>query len=222
MRGPQVFEGYLDAPDETAKVFTQDGWLRTGDIGVNDDGFITLADRRKELILSGGFNVYPSQVEDAIRSMPGVKDVAVVGLPKGDETEEVTAALIMDEGAPLISLDQVREWAERSISHYALPRQIAFISTMPRNQLGKVMRRKVREQLLNPAAKLWDSTSKAVEDAVTPVVKGVSEAATTLSRGVSDATEAAIRSYQEEQIRHDAAKRAADGQTDTGKKSSRD
>lgn len=222
VRGPQVFEGYLDAPDETAKVFTQDGWLRTGDIGVNDDGFITLADRRKELILSGGFNVYPSQVEDAIRSMPGVKDVAVVGLPKGDETEEVTAALIMDEGAPLISLDQVREWAERSISHYALPRQIAFISTMPRNQLGKVMRRKVREQLLNPAAKLWDSTSKAVEDAVTPVVKGVSEAATTLSRGVSDATEAAIRSYQEEQIRHDAAKRAADGQTDTGKKSSRD
>ena len=84
------------------------------------------------------------------------------------------------------------------------------------------MRRRVREQLLNPAAKLWDSTSKAVEDAVTPVVKGVSEAATTLSRGVSDATEAAIRSYQEEQIRHEAAKRAADGQTDTGESSSRD
>lgn len=166
VKGPQVFSGYLGMPEETARVFTEDGWFRTGDIGVNDHGYITMADRKKELILSGGFNVYPSQVEDAIRTMPGVRDVAVVGLPAGDDREEVTAALILDEGATGITLDQVRAWAEKSIAHYALPRQLAFISEMPRNQIGKIMRRSVKEQLLDPASRLLGQTSRAVGGAV--------------------------------------------------------
>ena len=106
VRGPQVFDGYLNAPEETARVFTSEGWFKTGDIGVNADGFISMADRKKELILSGGFNVYPSQVEAAIRSLPGVADVAVVGVPVADATEEVTAAIIMEEGAQRLTLEQ--------------------------------------------------------------------------------------------------------------------
>ena len=145
VRGPQVFEGYLNAPEESARVFTSEGWFKTGDVGVNRDGFISMADRKKELILSGGFNVYPSQVEDAIRSLPGVADVAVVGVPVADATEEVTAAIIMEEGAQRLTLEQVREWAEKSIAHYALPRQIVFIAELPRNQMGKILRRKVAQ-----------------------------------------------------------------------------
>lgn len=145
VRGPQVFEGYLNAPEESARVFTSEGWFKTGDVGVNCDGFISMADRKKELILSGGFNVYPSQVEDAIRSLPGVADVAVVGVPVADATEEVTAAIIMEEGAQRLTLEQVREWAEKSIAHYALPRQIVFIAELPRNQMGKILRRKVAQ-----------------------------------------------------------------------------
>lgn len=148
VRGPQVFEGYLDAPEETARVFTEDGWFRTGDVGVLDDGFLRMTDRKKELILSGGFNVYPSQVEAAIRGLPGVKDVAVVGLPSGDAKEEVAAALVLEDDAPAITVEQVRLWAERRVSHYALPRVVSVLVDLPRNPLGKVMRRKVREQLL--------------------------------------------------------------------------
>ena len=103
LKGPNVFSGYLDAPEENAQVFTEDGWFRTGDVGVNENGYIVLSDRKKELILSGGFNVYPTQVEQAIRTMPEVEDVAVIGLPAGDAREEVTAAIILEErcGGPL-------------------------------------------------------------------------------------------------------------------------
>lgn len=145
VRGPQVFEGYLDAPDESARVFTSEGWFKTGDIGVNNDGFITMADRKKELILSGGFNVYPSQVEEAIRSHPAVSDVAVVGVPVSDATEEVTAAIIMEDGNSPLTLEEVRTWAEKTIAHYALPRQLVIIAELPRNQMGKILRRKVAQ-----------------------------------------------------------------------------
>lgn len=145
VKGPQVFDGYLDAPEENARVFTAEGWLKTGDIGVNSDGYISMADRKKELILSGGFNVYPSQVENAIRTLPGVEDVAVVGVPVSDAAEEVTAAIIMEKGASPLTLEEVRAWAEKSIAHYALPRQLVFIAELPRNQMGKILRRKVAQ-----------------------------------------------------------------------------
>ncbi len=148
VKGPQVFHGYLDMPEENERVFTEDGWFKTGDIGVHSDGYIIMTDRKKELILSGGFNVYPSQVEEAIRSLPGIRDVAVVGMPIADAREEVTAALIMAEGTARATLQDVREWAERTIPHYALPRRIAFIREMPRNQLGKIQRRLVKAKLL--------------------------------------------------------------------------
>ena len=145
VRGPQVFDGYLDAPEESSRVFTSEGWFKTGDIGVNSDGFISMADRKKELILSGGFNVYPSQVEAAIRSHPAVSDVAVVGVPVNDATEEVAAAIIMEDGSAPLTLEEVRAWAEKTIAHYALPRQLVVIAELPRNQMGKILRRKVAQ-----------------------------------------------------------------------------
>lgn len=148
LKGPNVFEGYLDAPEENAQVFTEDGWFRTGDIAVNEGGYIVLSDRKKELILTGGFNVYPSQVEDIIRMMPEVDDVAVVGMPVADAKEEVTAAIILKDAAASLSLEQVRAWAEKHLPHYALPKRLEFISELPRNQLGKVQRRLVREHLM--------------------------------------------------------------------------
>ena len=105
-----------------------------------------MADRRKELIISGGFNIYPSQVEEAVRSMPGVADVAVVGMPGGNRGEDVVAALVLEAGAS-VTLADVREWAEKSLAHYALPRQIVVVQELPRSQIGKVMRRTVQQQL---------------------------------------------------------------------------
>ena len=167
VKGPQVFSGYLNAPEETARAFTEDGWFRTGDVAINDDGYLYMEDRIKELILSGGFNVYPSQVEEVMRLYPGVRDVAVVGYPVDDSREVVAAALVMDEGATLPTLEQVREWAGEKLSAYAIPRKLEEISELPRNQLGKVLRRSVKEQLLDPMSRAWESTTKAVTEFVT-------------------------------------------------------
>lgn len=162
LKGPNVFKGYLDAPEENAQVFTEDGWFRTGDIGVNEGGYIVLSDRKKELILTGGFNVYPSQVEAVIRMMPEVADVAVVGMPVDDAKEEVTAAIILKDAASKLSLEQVREWVEQSLPHYALPRRLEFITELPRNQLGKVQRRLVRERLMPVYERVVDSVKEGI------------------------------------------------------------
>lgn len=154
-RGPQVFKGYWENEEETENAF-HDGWLRTGDLVRLDDGFVVMADRRKELIISGGFNIYPSQVEDAVRTMPDVEDVAVVGVPEGSRGESVVAALILKSGAT-VTLEDVRRWAEKSIAHYALPRRIVVMSELPRSQLGKVMRRRVKEYLLDAGERIADS-----------------------------------------------------------------
>ncbi len=176
VKGPQVFSGYLDAPEETALAFTEEGWFRTGDIAINDGGYLYLSDRRKELILSGGFNVYPSQVEDVLRTHPDVKDVAVVGIPGADQNEVVTAALVMEEGAPQPTLEQIRAWAKGKLSGYAMPKQLAFITDLPRNQLGKVLRRGVKEQLLEPVSKALGQASKTVTEFFGQVSEAAMEA----------------------------------------------
>jgi long-chain acyl-CoA synthetase len=150
VRGPQVFGGYLDAPEETAQVLLPGGWLRTGDLVRRDpaDGFVALADRRKELIVSGGFNIYPTQVEEAVRGMPGVVDVAVVGLPDASLGEHAVAALVLEPGAA-VDLAGVREWLHGRVSRYAVPRAVHVLEDLPRSQLGKVLRRRVREVVLD-------------------------------------------------------------------------
>lgn len=154
--GPQVFDGYWQRPDETAAALVErDGrtWLRTGDIVVvEDDGFVRLVDRIKEVIISGGYNVYPSQVEDHLRGMPGIEDVAVVGVPGGDLGERVVAAIVLAEGVTKVELAAVRAWSEHHLARYAHPRELVVLPELPRSQIGKVLRRVVREQILSRGA----------------------------------------------------------------------
>ena len=180
--GPQVFSGYWNQDDETAEVFTEDGWLRTGDLVQVRDGFVYMADRRKEMINASGFNVYPTQVENAVRSMPGVLDVAAVGVPAGESGEDVVAAVVLEAGAS-VTLADLRKWAEKSLAHYALPRQIVVMTELPRSQLGKVMRKKVREQIMGAQAAATDAVAGARE-----AVAGAREA---VSEKVAEAREAA-------------------------------
>ena len=149
VRGPQVFAGYWGDPEATAAAMLPGGWLRTGDMVRREESFLWMADRRRELILTGGFNVYPSQVEAAIRDMDGVADVAVVGMDAGARGETVVAAVVPAAGAApgAITLESVRAHAERALPHYALPRRLEIIDEMPRSTVGKVLRRVVRERI---------------------------------------------------------------------------
>ena len=194
-RGPQVFSGYWNQDDETAEVFTQDGWLRTGDLVQVRDGFIYMADRRKEMINSSGFNVYPSQVEEAVRSMPGVLDVAAVGVPAGESGEDVVAAVVLETGAS-VTLTDLRKWAEKSLAHYALPRQIVVMTELPRSQLGKVMRKKVREQIMGAQAAATDAVAGARE-AVAGAREAVSEKVAEARDAASEAMAGARESMSE-------------------------
>lgn len=150
IQGPQVFAGYWQRPEETAEQLLEGGWIRTGDIvTVDETGWVVLVDRIKEIIVCGGFKIYPSQVEDHLRTMPGVADVAVVGIPGGDLGETVVAAVVLDAGARGIDLDAVRAWGERHLARYALPRRLVLLDELPRSQVGKVLRRVVRESVLH-------------------------------------------------------------------------
>ena len=190
-RGPQVFSGYWNQDDETADVFTEDDWLRTGDLVQVRDGFIYMADRRKEMINSSGFNVYPTQVENAVRSMPGVLDVAAVGVPAGESGEDVVAAVVLEAGAS-VTLADLRKWAEKSLAHYALPRQIVVMTELPRSQLGKVMRKKVREQIMGAQAAATDAVAgarEAVAGARGAVSEAVAEARGSVAEAMASARE---------------------------------
>ncbi|HEY0216265.1 MAG TPA: AMP-binding protein [Cellulomonas sp.] len=147
--GPQVFQGYWGRPEETADQLLEGGWLRTGDVvRMDEDGFVVLVDRIKEMIVTGGFKVYPSQVEDQLRCMPGVRDVAVVGMPGGDLGEKVVAAIVMEIGHAQIELQAVRDWCNERIARYAVPRDLVILTELPRSQIGKVLRRVVRDDLI--------------------------------------------------------------------------
>ncbi|MFM9878308.1 MAG: long-chain-fatty-acid--CoA ligase [Rhodoglobus sp.] len=154
VRGPQVFSGYWKKPEETALVFVSatDGgaaWVRTGDIvSVDADGFVRVVDRIKELIITGGFNVAPSEVEEALRAHPSIADVAVVGLPSEHSGEDVVAAVVLADGA---SLDEaaLRDFARANLAAYKVPRRVVAVGELPKSLIGKVLRRKVRESLLN-------------------------------------------------------------------------
>ncbi len=148
IRGPQVFAGYWGRPEDTAAVLLEGGWIRTGDVVVMDDeGFLTIVDRIKELIITGGFNVYPSEVEAALRRVPGVLDAAAVGLPDGSGGERVVAAVVAEPGVRL-DPEEVRAASREHLTGYKVPRQIYVIDELPRSIIGKVLHRAVREHLL--------------------------------------------------------------------------
>ena len=148
INGPQVFAGYWNRPQETAHVLLHGGWLRTGDIAIADaDGFVRIVDRIKELIITGGFNVYPSEVEDVLRELPEVDDVAVVGVRAADDTgEEVVAAVVPVAGAT-IDPERVRAFARERLTGYKVPRRVVIMEDLPRSQIGKILRRRVRDRI---------------------------------------------------------------------------
>jgi long-chain acyl-CoA synthetase len=146
VRGPQVFGGYYRKPDETAKVFV-DGWFRTGDIvTVDEAGFVRIVDRIKELIITGGFNVAPTEVENALRAFPGIADIAVVGLPSAHSGEEVVAAIVVEPGAA-VDVEALREFARGVLTAYKVPRRVFVVDELPASLIGKVLRREVRAAL---------------------------------------------------------------------------
>ncbi|GAA2013453.1 long-chain-fatty-acid--CoA ligase [Microbacterium ulmi] len=149
VRGPQVFQGYYGKPEETERVFV-DGWFRTGDIvQIDDAGFVRIVDRIKELIITGGFNVAPTEVENALRQHPQVDDAAVVGLPNERSGEEVVAAVVLSPGAGDPDIEGIREFARSILTPYKVPRRVFIVDELPKSLIGKVLRRQVRESLLN-------------------------------------------------------------------------
>ncbi|MFB9647292.1 long-chain-fatty-acid--CoA ligase [Microbacterium terregens] len=147
VRGPQVFAEYYGKREETEKVFV-DGWFRTGDIvTVDDAGFVRIVDRIKELIITGGFNVAPTEVEIALRQHPQVDDAAVVGLPSDHSGEEVVAAIVVAPGED-IDVEAVREFVRSILTAYKVPRRIFVVDELPTSLIGKVLRRQVRDALL--------------------------------------------------------------------------
>jgi long-chain acyl-CoA synthetase len=142
VRGPQVFSGYRNAPEETAGAF-HDGWFRTGDIvTMSEDGYLTLVDRIKEIIITGGFNVYPSEVESVLRTHPAVADAAVVGERQASGSENVVAAVVLHDGEEL-DADALQDHVRAVLTAYKVPRRFVAVPALPRNPLGKVLRREV-------------------------------------------------------------------------------
>jgi malonyl-CoA/methylmalonyl-CoA synthetase len=138
VRGPNVIDLYYERPDADADAFTGDRWFRTGDLGeLDDDGYLRLVGRSKELIISGGFNVYPREVEEAIATHPDVREVAVIGRPSDRWGEEVTAVVVAERP---VEEEQLRVHAAGRLAPYKVPKRIEFVSELPRNALGKVVR----------------------------------------------------------------------------------
>ncbi|MCA8996065.1 MAG: long-chain fatty acid--CoA ligase [Planctomycetaceae bacterium] len=144
VRGPQVMLGYWNAPEETAKVI-RDGWLHTGDLATCDEnGFFRVVDRKKDLIITNGFNVYPTDVEEVLRKYPGVADVAVVGIPNEDHGELVKAIVVMRSGKTLNRSD-FDSFSRKHLAAHKRPRLVEESKELPKNFLGKVLRRELRD-----------------------------------------------------------------------------
>lgn len=152
VRGPQVFAGYLNQPEATARSFHND-WYRTGDVGImEEDGFIKLVARIKEVIITGGFNVYPVEVEDVLRQHPDVLEAAVVGLPRGDGSESVVAAITLNEGAAL-DPEGLKDYCRENLTRYKVPRTFYHFEELAKDQLGKIRRREVQTELIQKLKK---------------------------------------------------------------------
>ncbi|STY79036.1 Long-chain-fatty-acid--CoA ligase [Moraxella catarrhalis] len=142
-KGPQIMVGYWNRLDETEKVMTKDGFFRTGDIGVMDDrGFIKIVDRKKDMILVSGFNVYPNEVEDVITAHPKVIECGVIGVPD-DHSGEVVKVFVVKKD-PSLTADEVRTWAKENLTGYKRPKYIEFISELPKSNVGKILRKELR------------------------------------------------------------------------------
>ncbi|MFK2873540.1 long-chain-fatty-acid--CoA ligase [Dyella lipolytica] len=145
IQGPQVMKGYWNQPGETRKVLSEDGWLRTGDIGRMDDaGFIYIVDRKKDMILVSGFNVYPNEIEDTVMQHPGVAEVAAIGVP--DEHSGEVVKLFVVRKDPNLTVEQLKEFCRENLTGYKRPKVIEFRDALPKSNVGKILRRELRDE----------------------------------------------------------------------------
>ncbi len=143
IRGPQVMLGYWHQPEETKNVLTPEGWLKTGDVAtVNAQGFVSIVDRKKDLILVSGFKVFPNEVENIIATMPGVQEVAVIGAPDGAAGEMVRAFVVRND--PNITMQNVRAYCRQHLTGYKVPKDVEFRDSLPKSNVGKILRRALR------------------------------------------------------------------------------
>ncbi|MGY8661533.1 long-chain fatty acid--CoA ligase [Bradyrhizobium sp. UFLA05-109] len=150
-KGPQVMSGYWNRPEETAKVMTADGYFRTGDIGVMDEkGYIKIVDRKKDMILVSGFNVYPNEIEEVIASHPGVLECAVIGIPDAKSGEAVKAFVVKKD--PALTAEDVIRFCHEQLTGYKVPKHIEFRTELPKTNVGKILRRQLRDEKKAEAA----------------------------------------------------------------------
>jgi long-chain acyl-CoA synthetase len=145
IRGPQVMAGYWQRPDETAKVMTADGFFRSGDVGVVDErGYFRIVDRKKDMILVSGFNVYPNEVEDVVTQMPGVLEAAAVGIPDSKSGEAVKLVIVRRD--PSLTEADIRAYCEANLTGYKRPKVVEFRNELPKTTVGKILRRELRDK----------------------------------------------------------------------------
>ncbi len=145
IKGPQVMAGYWQRPDETAKAMIEDGYFKSGDIGTMDErGFFKIVDRKKDMVLVSGFNVYPNEVEDVVAGLPGVLECAVVGIP--DEKMGEAVKLVIVKKSPDLTEQQVRDYCKKNLTGYKQPKVIEFRDELPKTPVGKILRRELRDQ----------------------------------------------------------------------------
>ncbi|MET4843166.1 long-chain fatty acid--CoA ligase [Bradyrhizobium japonicum] len=150
-KGPQVMSGYWNRPEETAKVMTADGYFRTGDIGVMDEkGYTKIVDRKKDMILVSGFNVYPNEIEEVIASNPGVLECAVIGIPDSKSGEAVKAFVVKKD--PNLTAEAVIKFCQEQLTGYKVPKHIEFRTDLPKTNVGKILRRQLRDEKKAEAA----------------------------------------------------------------------
>ncbi|MFB7369936.1 long-chain fatty acid--CoA ligase [Streptomyces sp. NPDC056222] len=141
VRGHNVFAGYLDDPEATAAAVV-DGWFRTGDLGVRDeDGFLSIVDRKKDLVIRGGFNIYPREVEEVLVRHPAVSEVAVIGIPDDAKGEEVCAVIVRRADAGVVTTEELVEWSKERLGRHKYPRVVRFVDELPLGPTGKVLKR---------------------------------------------------------------------------------
>ena len=144
VKGPQVMAGYWQRPDETAKVMDDAGWLHTGDMArIEPSGFVYIVDRKKDMILVSGFNVYPNEIEDVLASMPGVAEVAAVGVPDEHSGEAVKVVIVKKD--PSLTAEQVKAYAKENLTGYKRPHIVEFRTELPKTNVGKILRRELRD-----------------------------------------------------------------------------
>jgi malonyl-CoA/methylmalonyl-CoA synthetase len=147
IRGPSVFSGYWRNPAKTAEEFTADGWFITGDVGRTDpDGRVWISGRAKDLIISGGYNVYPKEIELAIDELPGVQESAVIGLPHPDFGEAVTAVVVRRRAGPAATESAILAALREKLANFKVPKRVYFVDELPRNTMGKVQKNVLRER----------------------------------------------------------------------------